>query len=130
MNNKKENTCTINFNIMKKTINLLAIMLIALSVGANAQDAGEKKKKKSKKIETMTCWASLDCESCQDKVEKNIAFEKGVKDLEVDLKSKLIKISYRPNKTSPQKLEKAIQDLGFKTEIVAEKEEKETEKEK
>lgn len=113
---------------MKKLNLVLMTIFLIGSLSVSAQEQQQKSSKKNKKVETMTCWASLDCEACQAKVEKNIAFEKGVKDLDVNLQTKLIKISYSPGKTNPEKLEKAIQDLGFKTEIVkeegAQKEEK------
>jgi len=66
----------------------------------------------------MVFWTSVDCEACVTKVEKNIAFEKGVTDLAVDLDKKLVTIKYMPDKTTPEKLEKALQGLGYKTEIV------------
>ncbi|MCK5822051.1 MAG: heavy-metal-associated domain-containing protein [Bacteroidales bacterium] len=102
---------------MKKFILLLSfsLALVSISLSVNAQ---EKKEKKEKKIETMVCWASVDCEGCVATINKNIAFEKGVKDLNVDLKTKLVTIKYRKDKTSPEKLEKAIIALGYKTELI------------
>ena len=46
----------------------------------------------------------------------NIAFEKGVKDLKVDLEKKLVSITYDPSKTSVEKLAAAIARLGYKAE--------------
>ena len=98
----------------------MATLLVALFAFQAATVAlGQDKQKQ--KTETLKCWASLDCEKCVEKVEKNISFEKGVTDLKVDLPTKLITITYKPSKTSPDKLEKAIQKLGYKTEIVNDK---------
>lgn len=102
---------------MKRIVVLLTFCL-AVFVLSTSVMAQEKKEKKSKKIETLTCWVSMDCDGCVAKIKKNIAFEKGVKDLKVDLKTKLVTIQYRTDKTSPEKLEKAIKDLKFKTEII------------
>lgn len=115
---------------MKKFVVSLTMMIALLGMFTQVQAQEKKTKSKADKVEKMTCWASIDCESCKTKVEKNIAFEKGVKELDVDLKKKLITISYRSDKTNPQKLEKAIQDLGYKTEIVTQEEKKETKTEK
>lgn len=113
-------------NKMKKTTVFLS-MIVAIFVLATSGIAQEKKEvKKKKKIETVTCWASIDCEACKAKVEKNIAYEKGVKDLKVDLENKLITVSYRSDKTSAAKIEKAIKKLGYKTEIIPPAEKKDT----
>lgn len=113
---------------MKKVVMTSLMLILVASFGIQAQEQEKKSDKKDKKVEQMTCWASLDCESCKAKVEKNIAFEKGVKELKVDLESKLVTISYRTDKTSPEKLEKAIQDLGYKTEIIPAKKQEEKKK--
>jgi len=97
---------------MKRTIILAVIMGLSSLMVLQAQD----KKKQETKIDTLKTWASMACENCKAKIEKNIAFEKGVKDLKVDLPTKTVTIAYRKDKTNPDKLEKAIQDLGYKTE--------------
>lgn len=116
LNYKYQNSNT-KLDMMKRIIVLLTFSL-ALFLVSSSTMAQEKKAKKDKKIETLTCWASMDCDGCVAKIKKNISFEKGVKDLNVDLKTKLVTVKYRKDKTSPEKLEKAIRDLGFKTEIV------------
>jgi len=78
-------------------------------------------KKEEPKSATMKCWVSMDCEACKAKIEKNLPFEKGVTGLKVDLPTKTVEVTYKTAKTSPEKLEKAIQKLGFKTEIIPEK---------
>jgi len=105
-------------NLMKT---LAVLMIIQVAFAASVQVSAQDKKQKSTKTETLKCWASMTCEKCQAKVEKNIPFEKGVTALSVDLPTKMVTVTYRPDKTSPEKLEKAIQKLGFKTEIIPEK---------
>jgi copper chaperone CopZ len=105
-------------------LTLAALILLQLVFAAPAQLIGQEKKQKAVKTETMKCWASLHCETCQAKVEKNIPFEKGVTDIKVDLPTKIVTVTFRPDKTSPAKLEKAIQKLGFTTEIVKEETQK------
>jgi periplasmic mercuric ion binding protein len=107
---------------MKQIIKTVAILMlvitaISLPLRLEAQD----KKKKGTQTETMKCWASMSCMNCVAKIEKNIPFEKGVTDLAVDLPTKTVTITYKPSKTNPKKLEKALQDLGYKTEILADK---------
>jgi len=105
---------------MKALVNVFTVMAFVAFTLAGTGKANAQSKGKDDKVETMKCWVSMTCENCKAKVEKNIAYEKGVKDLEVDLPSKIVTIKYRTDKTSPEKLTKAIQELGFKTEVVKE----------
>lgn len=63
---------------------------------------------------TVTFKAELHCKSCKAKIEKNLPFEKGVKDLKVDMAKKTIKIVYRKDKTTEAKLIAAIEKCGVK----------------
>ena len=101
---------------------LLIVGVFFITNVVNAQD------KKQKKNETVKYWVSMDCAGCKAKVEKNIAYEKGIKDLVVDLETKTVTINYKTKKTDPQKIEKALQELGFKTEKLAIEEKVETKK--
>jgi copper chaperone CopZ len=101
---------------MKKSV-FVIIMALGLSVFGTSVNAQETAGVKS---DTVKYWVSMTCENCVAKIEKNIAFEKGVKDLVVDLKTKTVTISYKNKKTNPDKLEKAIKDLGYTTERIEE----------
>lgn len=50
----------------------------------------------------------LHCQGCVAKVEKNIAYEKGVKDLVCDLDKKQVTITYDADKTNVETLQKAF----------------------
>ena len=54
----------------------------------------------------------LHCQGCCDKIMKNIAFEKGVKDLVCDLKSKTVTVIYDADKTDVPTLLKAFEKIG------------------
>jgi len=81
------------------------------------------KKEKKKKTEEVVFLTDLHCENCQKKIEKNISWEKGVKDLSVDLDEKKVTILYDPSKTNPEKLQVAIEKLGYACEIIKPEEE-------
>lgn len=71
--------------------------------------------------DTTVCFrVEMDCESCKQKIEKNIAFEKGVKALDVNLKSNTVTIKYNKQKNTPQQLKQSIESLKYKVEIIAE----------
>ncbi|MGF7140151.1 heavy-metal-associated domain-containing protein [Roseimarinus sediminis] len=71
--------------------------------------------KKSEK--TVVFEVSMDCHGCVKKIEDNIPYEKGVKDLKVSLDQKTCEITYREDKTSEKQLIKAFNKLGYKAEI-------------
>ena len=62
--------------------------------------------------------STIHCDTCGKKVEENISFEKGVKDLKVEVPEKRITIVFNPAKTDTLKLKNAIRKLGYKAEIV------------
>ncbi|MBQ0093334.1 MAG: heavy-metal-associated domain-containing protein [Bacteroidales bacterium] len=90
---------------MKKLALTFAIVLLAFSTAF----AGSKKD-----IRTVTFDTFLHCKECVRKVQENIAFEKGVKGLDVSLEKQRIVIDYDSAKTSPEALKKAIEKLGYK----------------
>lgn len=90
-----------------KLIALLSAILLFGGLSLNAQD----KKKNSK--EEITYDVSMTCDNCKRRIEKNIAFEKGVSDLKVNLSNKTVWLQYQPNKTDTAKLKKAIEKLGY-----------------
>lgn len=97
-----------------KTFKLMLIAVCML-VGFNAMAQTEKKNNKESEV---TFKSSIDCHSCEQKIMKNIPFDKGVKDVKVDLDKKEIKIKYRTDKTDKEKLKKSIEKLGYTAEEV------------
>ncbi len=57
--------------------------------------------------------SSMDCENCQTTLTEYLKFEKGVKDLKVDLTSNTVMIEYKEGKNSDEKLAKAIEKKGY-----------------
>lgn len=98
---------------MKRFITILALAIFALSLsaGVNAQN-----KKKSKNIQEVTFVSSIDCKNCVKKVEANLPYEKGIKDMKVTLDDKTIWIKYDADKTDKIKLAEAIRKLGYEAE--------------
>ena len=53
--------------------------------------------KANKQVVVLSC--DLHCQGCCDKIMKNIAFEKGVKDIVCDLETKTVTVTFDANKT-------------------------------
>ena len=88
---------------MKKT----ALIFVTLFLLLTPQTAGANQNQPDKATVAFFV-KGMECENCKSKVEKNMAFEKGVTDLKCDLKSKTVEITYKKNKTSPEKLLKGF----------------------
>ncbi len=108
---------------MKKTIilTIAALMTVSMSSAVAATiDSAEtsvltdkKPARKKGEIKDVTFHVHLHCENCVKKVQENIAFEKGVKGLEVSLENQTVAIKYDAAKTSEETLKKAIEKLGY-----------------
>ena len=59
------------------------------------------------------------CGMCKDRIEQGLAFEKGIKDVSLDLETKICTIKYNPSKTTPDDIRKAISGLGYDADDVA-----------
>jgi len=72
--------------------------------------------KANKQTVVLSC--DLHCQGCCDKIMKNIAFEKGVKDIQCDLKNKEVTVVFDANKTDPETLLKAFEKIGKPAKVV------------
>ncbi len=66
--------------------------------------------KPNKQTVVLSC--DIHCQGCCDRIMKNIAFEKGVKDLVCDLKTKTVTVTYDANKTTVPALLLAFDKIG------------------
>jgi periplasmic mercuric ion binding protein len=102
-------------NMMKNKMSKFFVFLVLctgmiMSLNASGQD---------KKTETVTIRTSAVCDMCKDRIEQGLAYEKGVKKAELDVKTKIVTITYNPAKTNPDELRKAISKLGYDADNVA-----------
>ncbi|MFT6865417.1 MAG: mercuric ion binding protein [Cyclobacteriaceae bacterium] len=83
---------------------LISSFILMLTFKAAAQD------EKIQKIEIKT---SAICEMCQFAIEKEMAFEKGVKSASLDLDTKLLTVMYNDKKTSSELIRKRVALTGY-----------------
>ena len=88
------------------------IILAALAVMFVAEASKPKAKR------TVLYKTSVECKSCKTKVLDNIAFEKGVKDVTVNLPEKTVKIVFDEAKTDTLTLANAIRKLGYSAKVI------------
>ncbi len=53
------------------------------------------------------------CDMCKERIEKYVAFEKGVKKSNLDVESKILTVTYNPQKTTPEKIRLAVSKSGY-----------------
>ena len=67
---------------------------------------------KQKSEQTVTFFVHLHCDNCVDKVMKNVAFEKGVKDIRCDIDTKKVTVVFNPDKTNITVLQEAFKKIN------------------
>ena len=91
---------------MKKFISIFLLSAFALFLSAKANR------------QSVLLSVDIHCRGCCDKIMKNIAFERGVKDLVCDLDTKTVTVTFDPNKTDVPTLLKAFEKIGKPAKII------------
>ena len=86
--------------IMKKILILLLALLPLVAIQAKPNK------------QTVVLYCDLHCQGCCDKIMKNIAFEKGVKDIQFDMEQQAVTVTYDADKTDVPTLQKAFAKIG------------------
>lgn len=89
---------------MKATLSMFLLMMLIITGSVTAQE--------SKKI-TVIIQTSAQCEQCKTRIEKALAFERGVISSNLDLETKAVTIEYKKGKTTLDALRKAIAAVGY-----------------
>ena len=99
---------------MKKTLTVICALALTASLTLSA--VPEKKKAAAKQHTVVFC-SDVECKNCEKKVMDNLSFEKGVKDLSVDIKKQTVTVTYDAAKSDTTSLAKALRKLGYKAEV-------------
>jgi periplasmic mercuric ion binding protein len=91
---------------MKKIKHVLMafILVITATTGIFAQ---------AKQEEEIKIKTSAVCKMCKATIEKNLAYEKGVKEATLDVPSQIVTVTYNPKKTDAARIKKAINESGY-----------------
>ena len=94
---------------MKKIIALFAILAMVVGVSTAAP-----KEKVEKTVATVVFTTDLDCHHCAQKVMNSIPYEKGIKDVVVDVPTKTVTVKFDVAKNSIEGLTKAFESIKVK----------------
>lgn len=100
----KSSNFAADFDIVTRIMKKIIVLIVALMpfIGIYAAKADR---------QTVVLSCDLHCQGCCDKIMKNIAFEKGVKDIICDLKSKTVTVTFDAAKTDLETLLKAFERI-------------------
>jgi cation transport ATPase len=65
------------------------------------------------KFQELKVKTSAVCDMCKETLEKAMAYERGVKSSNLDVESAILTVLYNSEKTSPEKIKKAISLVGY-----------------
>ena len=97
-----------------KTVKLFSSILILIatfslvSLNTEAQTSTN-----NAKYESFDLKVGMTCNACKVNVEKCLAYEKGVKNFDIDLETKKVSIKYNPKKTDKETIKKSVAKLGY-----------------
>jgi copper chaperone CopZ len=94
-------------NIIKYKFLPLLILVLTFSFSASAKDT------------TQVYKTSVLCDMCKDRIERELVFEKGVKEVTVNIEKKLVTVKYNMDKTTSLKIKKAISKMGYRADDIA-----------
>lgn len=94
-----------------KSLQILFLTLF-LTTGVQVAHAQNQPAKKGGTEQVQLKTSSV-CDMCKARLEKAMAYEKGVQTAQLDVPSKVLTVTYRPDKTSPEALRSAVQRTGY-----------------
>lgn len=95
---------------MKKVLVLSAMMLTAMVTMA-----------KDIKTAVFTTSPEMHCENCEKRIKGNLRFEKGIKSIVTNLKTKTVTIQYDAEKTNVQNIVKGFKKIKYEANEVKKK---------
>ncbi len=95
---------------MKKIVPFILLILLCSVAGSQTSYAKEKVKNE---VIVFSLTPPPTCQNCINKIKNNLRFEKGVKEINVDLTTKSVSLTYSPETTNPENLVKALKKIGY-----------------
>ncbi len=88
---------------MKKPLVAILFLVLMGNMDLSAQ----------KQMQSIIIQTSAQCEMCKETIEKALAYEKGVVSFELNMETKKVSLKYKSKKTSPEKIRKALSEIGY-----------------
>lgn len=98
---------------MKTKIFFTLVIVGFLLNGVFAQEVTKKDNKKISELVVVEIQTSAICGMCKKRLEHDIAFEKGVKSVELNDETKVLTVKFKEGKNTKEKIKKAITKVGY-----------------
>ncbi|SNR83634.1 MULTISPECIES: heavy-metal-associated domain-containing protein [Hymenobacter] len=92
---------------------ILSSLLLALFFFTAQATQAQQAKPKGTATEQVKFKTSAVCDMCKARLEKSLAYEKGVQAASLDVPTQVLTVTYRPEKTTPTALRTAVQATGY-----------------
>lgn len=103
---------------MKKVVLILSVVLFAGISGLMAQEETSTKEiKKNSKISEVSLTCEMHCNSCAEKIKKQLAYTKGVKFVSTEHEKNLIVVKYRNDRTDVEKIIASLGEIDYKASV-------------
>ena len=93
---------------MKKTKTAFIYMAMLLFLFTGTTYA-----QKSTKNEVIKIKTSSQCGMCKDRIETALAYEKGVVKSDLNVETKVLTVTYKPAKITPEKIRELVTKVGY-----------------
>ncbi|MCC3158184.1 heavy-metal-associated domain-containing protein [Hymenobacter sp. 15J16-1T3B] len=98
---------------------LLTFSVVFTAAAAQAQTTPAAKAKAKPGTEQVQIKTSAVCDMCKARLEKAMAYEKGVQSALLDVPTQVLTVSYRADKTTPEALRAAVTATGYDADATA-----------
>jgi len=95
---------------MKTKQKIISIIVLSMFMLTSIVSSAQALKKNEKEVKITT---SAICGMCKTRIEEGLAFEKGIKNVTLDLTTKVVTVVYDINKTNEPAILKALNNLGY-----------------
>ncbi len=95
---------------------LNSLLIIALFLASSASQAGAVEIAKTKTVK-IKC-TEMSCVGCKKKITQSINNLEGIKNINVDLETKIITVTFDELKTNADKILGAIAEAGYESELI------------
>ena len=89
---------------------MLLLLISTFALGSNTL--------KAQKTKTIKIKTSAQCVMCKNKIEKTLAYEKGISKSILNIETSIIIVNYKPTKTTSEKIRTAISQIGYDADTI------------
>lgn len=66
----------------------------------------------------LTTNPPMQCQNCENRIQKGLRFEKGVKNIHTYLGEQRVVVEYDADKTTPEKIEEGFKKIGYQVKVI------------